>query len=413
MIRQIKTFPIFKIFLILLSLSYTRGSMSADIARPVTYEKLNSQPPGQHIADAELRPGPGTGDEHFYTSCNGYSGLQLALRKYMDIASRGGWPAVSKGAAMKEGATGERVIELKNRLAASGDLLNGENREDYIFDEGLKQAVIRFQKRHGLNEDGIAGRETIQSLNVTAEERIRQIEINISRLREIRGGQDERCVTVNIAAFELEVTELKDTVMSMKVIVGKPYWHTPLFSAEITHLVFNPSWYVPRSIAVREIIPKLTTEPDYLKEEGFRVLRDNKEIDISTVNWMDITADNFQYRFVQVPGPRNPLGKIKFVFPNRFNVYLHDTPARVLFEKSSRAFSHGCIRIEKPVELAEYLLRDDPSWTRDKIRAAIDSGKETKVRVPSPASISLLYLTAWVDKDNIIHFRNDIYGRDR
>jgi murein L,D-transpeptidase YcbB/YkuD len=410
-----KTFPLFKIFLLLLfTLPYARGpAISSDPHRPVQHENINNQPKDQIIPDTRLRPATATGSEHTDTLCNGYSGLQQALHSYMEIASQGGWPFVTKGASLKEGDTGERVKELRRRLIVTGDLFGKETRRNDIFDGELKQAVIRFQKRHGLKEDGIAGNETIKSLNVPVEERTRQIGINIERLREITGRPAERCVTINIAAFGLEVTEVKDTVMSMKVIVGKPYWHTPLFSAEITHLVFNPSWYVPRSIAVREILPKITKEPDYLSKEGFKVFLDNRVIDISTVNWADVTADNFQYRFVQVPGPENPLGKIKFVFPNRFNVYLHDTPARVLFEKSSRAFSHGCIRIEKPVELAEYLLRDAPSWTSEKILAAIDSGKEAKVRLPSPVSIYILYITAWVDKYNILHFRNDIYGRDR
>lgn len=343
--------------------------------------------------------------------------MQQALLKYRKIASDGGWPVISKGKPMKKGEQGERIALLRKRLFVTGDFSGKSTENEGIFDEELHNAVMRFQKRHGLKEDGVAGPETLKSINIPAEERIHQIEINLERLRNIGKDMGKRFIRVNIAAFELEVVEDEDTVMTMKIIAGKPYWYTPVFSAEMTHLIFNPSWYVPKSIAVREILPKVRKEPDYLNSEGFKVYRDSgipgKEVDVSAVDWSSVTSENFRYRFVQPPGPRNPLGRIKFVFPNRFNVYLHDTPARLLFEKSSRAFSHGCIRIEKPVELAEYLLREDPSWTRQRMLAEIDNGIEMKVRLPSPVTVHILYLTAWVDKEGILHFRKDIYGRDR
>ncbi|MBI4848732.1 MAG: L,D-transpeptidase family protein [Nitrospirae bacterium] len=344
---------------------------------------------------------------------NEYIKLQKALIQYREIAAHGGWPSVPMGTSLKKGDRSERVVELRKRLAVTGDFVSPETKEEYLFDEGLYYAVVRFQKRHGLKTDGVVGPDTVKHLNVPAGERISQIEINMKRLMSMSKDMGQRYIAVNIAAFELEAVENSDTLMSMKVIAGKPYWHTPVFSEQMTHIVFNPSWYVPRSIAVREILPKIKKDPDYLNKEGIKVSRDNKEMDIPTINWTGITAENFQYQFVQVPGEKNPLGKIKFVFPNRFNVYLHDTPAKVLFEKSSRAFSHGCIRIEKPFELAEYLLRDDPLWTRERILATIDRGKEVKVKIPEPININILYLTAWVNEDNVLQFRDDVYQRDR
>jgi murein L,D-transpeptidase YcbB/YkuD len=347
---------------------------------------------------------------------NAYLILQQSLLKYKETAAHGGWHSVVKGASLKKGDSGERVIELRKRLTITGDSPGEYAGIEDTFDEGLHNSVIRFQRRHGLKEDGVIGPETIKNLNVPVEKRIHQIEINMERLKLMPKDMDQRYIAVNIAAFELEVVENENTVVNMKVIVGRPYWHSPLFSAKMTHLVFNPSWYVPNSIAIREVLPKVKKESGYLVKEGIKVFEKEKgyrkALDASAINWADVTADNFKYRFVQVPGILNPLGKIKFVFPNEYNVYLHDTPAKVLFEKSSRAFSHGCIRIEKPVELAEYLLRDDPAWTREKILTMIDNGKEVKIQIPSPVNIHILYLTAWVDKDNILQFREDVYGRD-
>lgn len=343
--------------------------------------------------------------------------LQQALLKYRAMESEGGWPSVPEGAPLKEGDQGERVALLRKRLLVTGDIsIQGTGNEN-AFDTELRNAVIKFQKRHGLKEDGVVGPETFTHLNVPVDERIRQMEINLERLRQIPEDQSKRFIRINIANFELEVVENEDTVMTMKVIAGKRYWHTPVFSAEMTHLVFNPSWHVPKSIALKEILPKIKKEPGYLDTEGLKVYRymeaAGEEVDAATIEWSRIGADNFPYRFVQPPGTKNPLGNIKFVFPNRFNVYLHDTPAKLLFEKSSRAFSHGCIRIEKPIELAGYLLHEDPSWTHERILAEIEEGTEMWVRLPSPVNVHVLYLTAWVDNDDILNFRKDVYERDR
>jgi len=343
--------------------------------------------------------------------------LQASLTQYKEIADHGGWPFVSEGAWLKKGDRGKRVVELKRRLTVSGDLRSESKGPEDIFDEELHDSVVRFQGRHGLKEDGVVGAETIKNLNVPVESRIIQIEINIQRLKQMTECTEIRYIAVNVAAFDLKVVENGDTVMSMKVIVGKPYWYSPSFSSIMTYIVFNPSWYVPNSIAIEEILPKIKEDPDYLVNEGIKVFEKGKgyrnELDASVINWADVNSDNLIYRFVQVPGIRNPLGKIKFVFPNSYDIYLHDTPAKVLFEKSSRAFSHGCIRIEKPVELAEYLLRDDPAWTRENILVMMESGEDLKIKIPSPIKIHILYLTAWVDEDNVLQFREDVYGRDK
>jgi murein L,D-transpeptidase YcbB/YkuD len=220
-----------------------------------------------------------------------------------------------------------------------------------------------------------------------------------------------------MADFRLDVIENEQTLMRMRTIVGKGYRRTPVFSEKITYLVINPYWHVPPNIAVKDKLPLIKKDSYYLAREHMRVFQgwgsDAKEFDPRTVDWSKVTAQGFKYRLVQDPGPWNALGRIKFMFPNRFNVYLHDTPSRELFKKTTRTFSSGCIRIEKPIDLAEYLLRGDSKWTREAILAAIDRQAERTIRLPEPIPLHLLYWTAWVDERGVVQFRDDIYGRDK
>jgi murein L,D-transpeptidase YcbB/YkuD len=346
-----------------------------------------------------------------------YAGLGRALAGYRALLSKGEWPLVPDGPLMKKGYRGTRVVELRTRLSVSGDLDADEAKGGDLFDEKLERSVIIFQKRHGLKVDGIVGPETLTALHVPLKQRIRQIELNMERLRWIGGNLGPRSIVINIANFELYVIEGGKSILSMKVVVGKPYWDTPVFSARITHLVLNPSWNVPDSIAKKELLKKIKKDPDYLSEQEITVLRgwgDNEEeIDPETVDWSRITPENLIYRFRQEPGILNPLGRIKFMLPNKFDVYLHDTPAKRLFSEHVRIFSHGCIRIEKPVELADYVLQDDPKWTREKILTALEKGNEQIVRTSHPVNVHFLYLTAWVDERGTLQFRNDIYERDK
>ncbi|MEK6776553.1 MAG: L,D-transpeptidase family protein [bacterium] len=346
----------------------------------------------------------------------GYSRLRQSLAHYRKKAEAGGWPDVSKGPSMKKGLTDKRVIELSNRLIASGDLEPGGKNADELFDDRLEQAVISFQKQHGLDTDGVVGQATLNALNVPVEARIRQIEINMERLRWIPRDLGQRYIIVNIANFELDVLENSQTVLSMKVVVGKDFWHTPVFRSDMTYLEFNPYWNVPKNILIRDILPKMEKDPDYLSKINLKAVwvgqGRTEVIDPKAMDWSQASDSNFHYRLRQDPGPQNPLGRIKFMFPNRFNVYLHDTPVKGLFAKNVRTFSHGCIRIEKPMELAEYLLKSDPSWTADKIQAAIDDGRNKAVRLARTETVYVLYLTAWVDEAGTLQFRDDVYKRD-
>ena len=344
-----------------------------------------------------------------------YSRLREALARYRKRAVLDKYRWVPAGPTLRQGDRDPRVAAVRQRLAASGDLDTAANAGE-TFDAQLETAVRRFQSRHGLDVDGAVGRMTLAALNVPANKRIEQIILNMERWRWLPRDFGRRYILVNIPDFSLEVVDHGKRVMTMPVIVGKPYWSTPVFSARMTYLVLNPYWQVPNSIAVREVLPQLRKDPEYVKREHMRVFHgwgaDRIEIDPDAVDWTRVPARGFPFRFRQEPGPDNPLGRVKFMFPNRFNVYLHDTPSKRLFAKPVRGFSHGCIRIQKAMDLAEYLLEDDPQWTRQDIEAAADFSKERTVRLPDPIPVEIVYLTAWVDDEGVVQFRDDIYGRD-
>ncbi len=346
----------------------------------------------------------------------GYGRLKEALRHYRELRASGGWPAVSEGPMLRRGDTGPRVTELRARLAAGGDVVSGLGEGEGIFDEEVEQAVIRFQQRHGLDADGAVGEQTLAALNVPAEEREKQIRVNLERLRWLPSDLGNRHIMVNVAGFSLHVIEGGETLMGMRAIVGRPYRQTPSFSGKLTHLVFSPYWHIPRSIAVKDLLPKIQKDRRFLAREKIRVFlgwgKAERQINPAKVKWQQLSENNFPYHLRQDPGPLNSLGRIKFMLPNGFNVYIHDTPSRELFNRAARGFSSGCIRIDSPVELAEYLLRDDPSWTAETILEAMEQPRERTVRLSQPIPVHFLYMTAWVDTEGVLQFRDDIYSRD-
>ena len=344
-----------------------------------------------------------------------YKRLRLALQRYRQIKELGGWPFLTEGAKLEPGVQDNRIQELQRRLRLTGDL-KGTGGDENVYNDSLQTAVRRFQMRHGLLVDGVVGPATLTALNVSVEERIRQIEINLERWRWLLQDLGKRHIRVNIADFNLQVIEDARSVITMRIIVGKDYRRTPVFSDRITYLVFCPYWHVPHNIAVQDILPAVRKDPAYLSSRNIEVFQGWGEqavkINPDSVNWSQLTARTFQYRFRQKPGPENALGRVKFMFPNPFNVYLHDTPTRNLFNQTTRMFSSGCIRLEKPVELAEYVLRSNPNINLPGILKIIDKWQETTVRTPAPVPIHLLYWTSWADRDGTVHFRTDIYNRD-
>lgn len=346
-----------------------------------------------------------------------YGALVQALRRYRRIADANGWPALADGPTLKEGMEDERVETLRRRLRVTGDF--SENRADSLFTFGssLRTAVIAFQERHGLEPDGAVGPATRAALNVSASERVDQLAVNLERWRWMPQDLGRRHVLVNIAGFRLRVIENGRDVMQMRVITGQPYRQTPVFSGEISYLVFNPYWHVPNSIATKDKLPDIKKDPSYLSRQQFEVFRgwgsDETSIDPSTIDWSRLSANNFPYRLRQKPGPLNALGQVKFMFPNSHSVYLHDTPTRGLFARAERSFSSGCIRVERPVELAEYLLDNRAEWSTQRIESVLKtSSVERSVPLGEKVPVHLQYWTAWAEADGTVHFRNDVYKRD-
>jgi len=342
--------------------------------------------------------------------------LQDALVLYRAIDARGGWPQIPARRTLRPGAAGPDVAILHHRLSVSGDLSELAVRPDRYVGN-LVDAVERFQRRHGLVADGIIGPKTRAALNVPARQRIVQLAINLERRRRIQDDLGRRYVFINIADAVVKYVEEAKTLLDMRAVVGTPYRKTPTFSALMTEIRFNPSWYVPRRILREDVMPKILRDPSYLAREGFEVLSGGgaaaRVIDGSTIDWLHFATARFPYLLRQAPGPGNALGQVKFQIPNRHNIYLHDTPARALLIRPQRAFSSGCIRLEKPLELASALLRDQADWSADRIKQVVARARPVTVHLARPVPVHFTYLTAWVNKDGTVHFRDDIYDRDR
>ena len=342
-----------------------------------------------------------------------YTQLRDGLARYREIAASGGWPQIPEGPTLRPGATDPRLATLMQRLAITGDM---EMLQTFApvseYDEVLQAGVRHFQERHGLDADAIVGKATINALNVSAEQRIRQLEISLERARWVLDDISDDFILVNIAGFRAYLMRDREIAWQTKVQVGKTYHQSPVFRDEMKYVVFNPTWTVPYSIASKEMLPKIKSDPEYFQKRDFDVKdRGGNVIDPETVDWSSVSRRNFGYTLVQRPGPNNALGRVKFMFPNKHAVYLHDTPSKYLFGRAERAFSHGCIRVENPYEFAELLL--GPGWDQDKIAATLDS-KETKtVLLPKPLPVLLMYWTAVVNQDGEVNFYNDIYQRDQ
>lgn len=351
-----------------------------------------------------------------------YARLRVALERYRELARGGGWPSVPEGPKLEPGARDARVPVLRDRLAASGDLAGGaegaQTSDPDLYGPELETAVRSFQSRHGLDVDGIVGQGTLAALNVSAEARVRQLEVNMERWRWLPQDLGARHIEVNIAGFAVDVVEETRSVLHLRAVVGRAYRQTPSFTGRMTYLIFSPVWHVPPGIAANDKLPELKRRGGaYLAEQHMTLLdrSTDQAVDPASVDFGSLTGLEFnrRYRIRQAPGPWNALGGVKFMFPNPYNVYLHDTPSRELFERPQRTFSSGCIRIQHPADLAAYLLRGDPRWTPARIKAAMEQGREELVRLPEPLPVHLLYWTAWVDPQGVVEFREDIYGRDQ
>ena len=342
-----------------------------------------------------------------------YQRARAALAAYRQLAARGGWQPIPAGGALKSGMTDARVPALRRRLAATGEL-SGQPLDSTAFDEPLAKAVAAFQERYHLNADGALGAGTLAELNVPIEDRIRQIRINLERgrwaLQEITGGD---LVIVDVAGFEVDYVRDGKVQWESRIQIGKPYRETPIFKSKIDLVVFNPTWTVPPGIFANDILPAVKRDPSYLQKKRLDVVDGSgRKIDPAQINWSKVTAGNFKYMLRQEPGPDNALGRVKLIFPNPYSVYLHDTPHKALFEKEQRAFSSGCMRVEKPLDLARLLLNDDQKWNARAIDEVLETVQTRNIRVAPPVPVLIMYWTIDLSVEGRVGFKRDPYKRD-
>ncbi len=334
------------------------------------------------------------------------------LREYRRIAASGGWPEVTDGPTIKPGMADARVPALRRRLEITGDIGVARITAPDLYDVGLEDAVKRFQARHGMTADGAVGAGTRAAMNVPVSARIDQLRVNLERgrwvLHEIRG----EFVLVDVAGFDVAYFRDDEPIWTSKVVVGRPYRETPVFKSEITYVVFNPTWTIPPGILAKDTLPAVKRDPAYLARHRIKVIdRNGREVSPWSVDW-NRYSNSIPYQLRQDPGPDNSLGLVKIMFPNPYLVYLHDSPAKSLYDRDERAFSSGCIRVARPFELTELLLNDPAQWNAASMQAVIASGKTRTVNLAKPVPVLILYWTAQPTPDGQIIFRNDIYGRD-
>lgn len=343
-----------------------------------------------------------------------YAQLKQALANYRAIAARGGWPRVPEGPVLKLGMEDARVEVLRRRLLVTGEL-SAQGSTPQLFDQQIDAAVKTFQERHSLEADGVVGKAVLAALNVPVEARIEQIRVNLERARWIFHEVPSTFILVDIAGFALQYRHDGQLAWSTRVVVGQPYHKTPIFRSAIRSIVLNPTWTVPASIVNKELVPVVIKNPGHLKEQRLRIFDANqREIPAATINFRRFAGTTFPYTIRQDAGPDNALGRIKFLFPNPHDVYLHDTPSKALFGKASRAFSHGCIRVQHPLELGKLLLQNDQNNPIDAnaFDRILAKGETETLVLKKPVPVILLYWTAQV-KEGKVRFKPDLYQRDR
>ena len=344
-----------------------------------------------------------------------YARLKHSLLKYRQIEEKGGWQSFRKVLPnLEKGMWHPDIHLLRERLAAEqGDIEPGSDDEN-LFDHSLREQVILFQQRNGLEANGIVDAATVRMLNVSVYQRLDMIEVNLERWRWLSYDPRESFIRVNIPEFKLYVMENDEIVISIRAIAGTRERQTPVYSSAVTSIELNPYWFIPPSILINDIIPAVRRNIFYLEDRHMRIFRDDwTEVDPMSVDWESDFEEGFPYIIRQDPGPYNEMGRVKFLFPNPYYIAIHDTPFRELFEKPDRTLSSGCIRIDRPVELAAWILKDDPVWTRSDIIKIIDQGENHSVDLEEPVPVEILYLTVWPDDNGTVHFREDIYKLDR
>jgi murein L,D-transpeptidase YcbB/YkuD len=387
----------------------TNGLADLSHADPTWQIRGSNRDLGQALAEALDRNRVADSLEEMTPHDPEYLRLRDMLRQYREISAKGGWPEVPRSLRLKPGQHSRDLAALARRLAVTGDFAGKADDTISVYDATLQDAVKHFQQRHGLEPNGTVDPAVVAQLNVPVDARIAQIMLNLERWRWLPRDMGERHILVNIPEYRLEVWNKGKMDLAMNVVVGRKDTPTPIFSDAMTYVVFAPYWNVPPDIVQNETLPSVMNDPSFLQRTNMEVVdKSGKVLDPSQIDLSNPEA----YRFRQRPGTSNSLGLVKFMFPNQYNVYLHDTPADSLFARATRSFSHGCVRLEQPEALATYVLSDQPAWTTERIHEAMHAEEETIVKLRQPLPVYLGYWTARVSPDGIVQFRRDVYGVD-
>ena len=355
------------------------------------------------------RLSPGYGISVPFVSDGSVAALQQGVERYRQIVAAGGWPAVSGTVTLRLGDSSSDIVAIRRQLAVTGDLASGGTASG-VFDQEFQEALARFQIRNGLRVSGFVDSRTLAVLNVSAAERLQQLETNLARIRSLmKINKASRYVLVNVPAFTLQAVDRGNLALTSNVVVGKPTRATPAVSAQIVEVNFYPTWTVPESIAHADLIPKLRKDPSYFTNEHFSLVAKGGSLNPASIDWNAPEVVN--YRFVQDPGTFNALGVVRINMPNKHSVYMHDTPLKQLFSQSARAFSSGCVRVQQVLDLVAWLLAPQ-GWTPEKVQTAAEDGKSINVALGKSVPVHFVYLTAFVSENGMVQFRPDIYGRD-
>ena len=340
--------------------------------------------------------------------------IQSSIQHYQQLSAIH-WYPISIKTPLTYGDENAQIPIIKQRLNVLGDL-NHSNLNSTKFDSALTNAIKQFQWRHGLNKTGTLDQKTLNALNINPTKRLQQLHRSLQKWQQIPKEVGARYIHINIPSYELRLVDNGQKILNMKVVVGKQTRPTPEVYSKVKTIVLNPTWNVPQKLAAEDIVPKQLNDPAYLKKHKIKIYkdwnRDGGPIDPSTLDWSEIWEQGFPYHFTQSPGNGNSLGKIKFLFDNRHSIYMHDTPKKYLFKKIKRAYSSGCIRLEKPFQLAEYFLQDNPKYDQHNVDQILQENKTKYISIKNPIPLHITYITAWVDDKGYVHFREDIYNRN-
>lgn len=346
-----------------------------------------------------------------------YKQLKVILRKYMGLRDQGHWPQIPTNVSLSYGDRDEAINKVREILVREGDLSSSYLNDGSYYDQALKDAVLRFQVRHGMNPDGLIGPLTAKEMNRTPTDRIHQIQVTMERWRWMPRNPGYRHIIVNIAGFQLEAYQGGQVMVRSPIIVGADYRETPVLTARMTEINFNPSWHVPHGLAVKDKLPELKKDPSFARKHNFVVTKNVGgklvEVDPSTINWNQYSSGNFPFSLRQRPGDDNALGKIRFAIQSPFNIYLHSTNYKQLFDYTVRTFSSGCIRVKYVTDLAYYVFNDPTNWTKPRIEKAMEGNNTMTVKLPASIPVHINYFTVWTDEMGVPHFMQDVYGQDR